>query len=140
MPTPDDGAAYRGQNRATLRLFLWTAAWLATVAIARFGPELLWDAATQQVWSSVAIAIATLASIAWIAAFARFLREQDDLWRKILLEALALTLGISWIAGLGYALADGAGLVTGDVELGVALVVPGVIFTLAVVAGRIRYR
>ena len=32
-------------HRSTLKLFFWVAVWVASFAIATFGPRLLWDSA-----------------------------------------------------------------------------------------------
>ena len=73
-------------------------------------------------------------------AFTRFLKAVDDLHRKILLDALAITLGVGWVVGFGFVVADAAGLVAGDVDLAVFPILLGVVFVLAFVLGRVRYR
>ena len=138
MPAHDETTSYRNQNRTTAGLALWTLAWLATLAVARFGPEFLWEA--QPVASWIAVAVNVLVGIAWIVAFARFLRAQDDLWRKISLDALAVTLGVGWVGGFAYVVADAAGLITYDVNIAVFPALLGVVFSIAFVVGMFRYR
>lgn len=137
MPAHDETASYREQNRTVIRLALWTLAWLATLAAARFGPELLWDSPAAS-WAAVAVNV--LVGIAWIVAFARFLRALDELWRKIMQDALAVTLGAGWVLGFGYVVADAAGLVADDLDIALFPALLGVVYVIAVVAGRIRYR
>ena len=132
-------ASYRDQNKTTAQLALWTLAWLVTLAAARFGPELLWGA-QQQAASWVAVALNVLVGIVWIVAFARFLRALDDLWRKIMQDALAVTLGAGWVIGFAYVVANGAGLMASDPNVALFPVLLGVIYVIAVVVGRIRYR
>lgn len=129
-------ANYREQMKATGGLAAWTLAWLATLAIARFGPELLWG--SQPVGTWVAVAVNLLVGIGVIVAYTRYLRRADELDRKIMLDALAVTLGLAWVTGFAYVAANAAGLVT--IDIGVLLAAPGVVFVLAVVAGKIRYR
>lgn len=138
MQAHDAAASYQNQNRTTAQLALWTLAWLATLAAARFGPELLWHA--QPVASWIAVALNVLVGIAWIAAIARFLRAQDDLWRKITQDALAVTLGVGWVAGFGYFVADAAGLVAYDPNIALFPALLGVVYLIAVLLGWIRYR
>jgi hypothetical protein len=127
---------YRESIRATGALALWTLAWLATLAVARFGPELLWGG--QAAWSWAAVVVNLLAGIGVIVAFTRYLSRADELDRKIMLDALAVTLGVAWVTGFAYVVAHAAGLVT--IDIAVLLAAPGVVFVLAVVIGKIRYR
>jgi hypothetical protein len=138
MQAHDEPTGYRDQNRTTAQLALWTLAWVATLAVARFGPELLWD--TQPVASWIAVAGNVLVGIAWIVAFARFLRAQDDLWRKINRDALAVTLGVGWVVGFGYFVADAAGILTYNLNIALFPALLGVVYLIAVVVGWIRYR
>src|SRR5690606_20108479 len=77
--------------RTTLGLAAWTLAWVVTVAVARFGPEYLWDSKAAS-WAAVAVNVA--AGIGWIVAHARYLRGIDELQRKIMQDALVVTLGV----------------------------------------------
>jgi hypothetical protein len=104
-------ASFRDSNKTAVQLVLWTLAWLATLAAARFGPERLWDP-QQKVAGWAAVAVNVLVGVAWIVAFTRFLRALDDLQRKIMQDVLAVTLGVGWIVGFAYFVADAAGLIT----------------------------
>ena len=115
--SPPAADAYKAELRATGGLAVWTLAGLATLAAARFGPEFVWDAEQQPVASWAAVAVNVLVGIAWIVAFARFLRALDELWRKIIQDALAVTLGAGWVVGFAYIVADAAGLVADDLNV-----------------------
>lgn len=135
--TTDTTGAYRAAATATLVLAAATLAWLATLALARFGPGLLWGRDLAGVsWAVVAVNL--VAGAAVIVAFTRYLRRADELDRKIMLDALAVTLGVAWVTGFAYVVANAAGLLTLDIAA--LLAAPGVVFLLAVVVGRIRYR
>jgi len=127
---------YRETMKATAALAAWTLAWLATLAVARFGPELLWGAQPAGSW--VAVGVNLFVGAGLIVAFTRYLRRADELDRKIMLDALAVTLGVAWVTGFAYVVANAAGLVT--IDIAVLLAAPGVVFAIAVVGGRIRYR
>ncbi|MCC6945562.1 MAG: hypothetical protein IT335_13350 [Thermomicrobiales bacterium] len=90
-PTP----GRREANRATAELMLWTFAWVATLALARFGPTHIWDSQPAASWTAIAINLA--AGVGWIMAHARFLQGIDELQRKIMQDALAITLGVGWV-------------------------------------------
>ena len=138
MHAHDQTGAHRDSVKATARLVLWTLAWVATLALARFGPGLLWD--SQQLAASWAAVTANLVvGIGWIVAFTRFLRGLDELQRKIMQDALAVTLGVAWVGGFAYVVAETAGLVA-DVDIAVLPALMGVVYVIAFVVGNIRYR
>jgi len=120
------------------RLALWTLAWVASLALARFGPSLLWD--YQPVASWVAVAINLALGIGWIVAHARYLREIDELQRKIMQDAMAITLGVGWVVGFAYVVADGAELIARDISIGALPVLMAVVYMIATVVGQLRYR
>jgi hypothetical protein len=128
---------YQQQNKASARLALWTFAWAATLAVARFGPERLWDSDLVS-WIAVAANIAV--GIGWIVAYARYLQAIDELHRKINQDALSVTLGVGFVGGFAYVVADNAGLVTRDVDVAVLPVALAVVYILAIVVGYLRYR
>ncbi|MDP4511981.1 hypothetical protein [Nonomuraea turcica] len=112
---------------------------MATLALARFGPGLLWDS-QQPVAGWTAVAANLVVGIGWIVAFARFLRGLDELQRKFLQDALEVTLGVGWVGGFAYVVADAAGLVAYDVNIALFPVLLGVVYSIAFVVGKIRYR
>jgi multisubunit Na+/H+ antiporter MnhF subunit len=135
----DDTGAYQDSIKTAVRLILWTLAWVATLALAKFGPGLLWDL-RQPVASWAAVATNLIVGIGWIVAFARFLRAQDEFQRKIIQDALAVALGVGWVGGFGYVVADAADLVVYDVDLAVLPVLLGGVYVIAIFIGKIRYR
>jgi hypothetical protein len=138
VQTHDEAMSYRRQNRTTAVLALCTLAWLATLAAARFGPSFLWH--DQPVASWIAVGVNILVGVAWIIAFARFLRAQDELWRKITQDALAVTLGVGWVAGFAYVVADAAGIIGYEVGIALFAALLGIVYLIAVSVGWIRYR
>lgn len=126
------------ETKASARLVLWTFGWAATLALAKVGPQLLSDP-PQQVASWAAVAVNLVVGIGWIVAFTRFLRALDELQRKITQDALAVTLGVGWILGFAYVVADDASLVARDVDIAVLPALMGVVFMVAFVVGKIRY-
>ena len=139
MAAQHDTADYRASNGAAAHLVLWTFAWMATLAVARFGPEVAWE--TERAAASwVAVAANVLVGIAWIAAFARFLRALDDLWRRVTQDALAAALGVGWVTGFAYVAADAAGLVAREFSVALFASLLGAVYVIALVVGWIRYR
>lgn len=138
MQSQDQTGGYQEATKATARLALWTFAWVATLALASFGPRLLWD--SQPVASWAAVAVNLVVGIGWIAAHARYLRGIDELQRKIMQDALAVTLGVGWVLGFAYVVADAADLIAYDADIGVFAALLGVVYMIAFVVGQLRYR
>ena len=136
MQAHTETGGYRDSNKATARLALWTLAWVATFALASFGPEHLWDSDVAS-WAAVAVNLA--AGIGWIVAHARYLRELDELQRKIMQDALAVTLGVGWVGGFAYLAAHVADLI-GPGDIGVLTALLGVVYVVATILGNNRYR
>ena len=55
-------------------------------------------------------------------------------------DALAVTLGIGWVGGFAYVVADAADLIAPDAEVGVLSALLGVVCLIAIVVGNIKYR
>jgi hypothetical protein len=113
-------------------------AWLLTLALARFGPDSLWDSQPVASWAAIAGNIAV--GIGLIVAHARFLQKMDELQRKIMLDAMAVTLGAGLVAGCAYAAADHADLVARDADIGLLLILMAVVYVIASLVGNARYR
>ena len=138
MQTHHGTGGYREALRTTVGLASWTLAWLATLALAKFGPDIWWGSQPVAGWAAVAANV--VVGIGWIVAFARYLRAIDELQRKIVQDALVVALGVGWVGGFGYVVADGAGLVANEVNAGLFPALLGVVFMIAIAAGHIRYR
>jgi hypothetical protein len=135
----NETGGYRDEIGTTARFVLWTLAWVVTLALARFGPGLLRDL-QQPVTSWVAVAANLVVGIGWIVAFTRLLQGLDELQRRILQDALSVTLGVGWVGGFAYVVADAAGLVAYDVGIAVFPALLGVVYSIAFAVGKFRYR
>lgn len=127
----------REASRRSAYLALWTLAWVATLAVARFGPEHLWDA---EAISWVAVGLNVAAGVAWIVAHARYLRGIDELQRKIAQDALAITLGVGCVAAFAYVVADKAELVDRNATVAMFAILLAAVYMLAIAVGHVRYR
>lgn len=136
QPSPEAG--YRDSIRATAGLMAMTLAWVASLALAQFGPGLWGDSRPAATWAAVVANL--VAGVGWIVATTRFLHAIDELDRKIMLDALAVTLGAGWVVGFGYVVADGADLLPVEADVATLSVFMGVVFMIAVLIGRLRYR
>jgi hypothetical protein len=141
MEAQIERAGHRGFARTTARLAVWTLVWLATIALAKFGPGFLWNPEQVVVsWGAVVLNVGVGVGVAWIVAFTHYLRGLDELHRKLMLDALAITLGVGWVAGFAYAIGAAVGLVSHEVSLVAVPVLLVAVYLVAVAIGKLRYR
>jgi hypothetical protein len=107
---------------------------VATLVLAKFGPSHLWDSQPVASWAAVVTNLAV--GIGWIVAHARFLRGIDELQRKIMQDALAVTLGVGWVGGFAYMVADAADLIAYDADIGVFATLLAAVYMIVIV---VRY-
>ena len=117
---------------------IWTAAWVATLALAKFGPEALWNSNAVVSWIAIALNVAV--GIGWIVAHARYLRRVDDLQRKIMLDALAVALGVGFVGGFAFSVAHSSGLIDFNADIALIAVIMAVAYIVTTVVGTLRYR
>ena len=125
-------------KKNTLRLFYWTAAWLATGAVAAFGPRLIWDFATLPTTLGVLINLGV--GFGMIVATRRDVRGWDELQQKLFLDAAAITLGVALVCGLSYELLEDIRLIAFEPEISHLILLMGLTFMAALIAGRRKYR
>ncbi len=121
MEAHQETGGYGNSIRTTARFVLWALAWLVTLAVARFGPGLMWDS-QQSLASWVAVAANLLVGIGWVVAFTHLLQAMDELQRKILQDALAVN----------------SSPTTSIIAVLPALL--GVVYVIAFAVGKFRYR
>lgn len=125
----------RKQNM--LRLAVWTWSWVATMAIATFGPKYIWDNHT--VLTLLAVCVNFIHGILMIFANRKFFNNLDELQRKIHLESLALTLGLAIVVGLSYSLLDVTNLINYDAEISNLVIFIGLTYLVLVTINSRRY-
>lgn len=75
-----------------------------------------------------------------IVAHARYLRGLDDLQRKIMLDAIALALGVGLVGGFAFAVASAAHLITFDDNVSFLTLLMAAVYAVASIVGNLRYR
>lgn len=121
-----------------MRLALWVGAWAATLALATFGPRHLWESNEAASWAAIVVNL--VIGIGAIIANARYLREIDELQRKIMMDAVAVTLGVGWVGGFAYVAASSADLIGHDPDIGIIFMAQGIVYVIAIMVSNIRYR
>jgi hypothetical protein len=125
----------KNQWRMTAWSLLWAAAFLAVVyAIVRGWLPAGWPAAAATLVPTVLGAVTALAHL-------RFLREADELRRKIELDALAIAFGAGVVGGLALWMLGVAwpALDLADVDLALAAAGMLIVYSAASWLGRRRY-
>lgn len=119
------------------RLAAWTWSWVATLAIAVFGPRFIWDDHTLLTVLAVVVNFANGALM--LLANRNLFNNFDELERKIHLESLALTLGLAVVAGLSYSLLDITNLISADAEIGNLVFFIGITYLICLTVNTRRY-
>jgi hypothetical protein len=125
-------------QRQTRRLGLWTAAWVATMALANFGPRFVWgegDAIT-----ALAIAVNLAVGAGMVLANIRHLKSLDELQQKVQLEAMGLSLGVGLIVGLAYSNLDVTGLIGFHAQISHLVMLMALTYLAGTVVGLRKYR
>ena len=127
------------ERRKHLRnLALWTWSWVASLAIATFGPIFIWN--DHKGLTTLAILINLIHGGCMMLANRKLFNHYDELERKIHLEALGLTLGLTVIVGLTFSLLDQTNLIPFDAEIGVLVGFIGVTYMITLLINTKRYR
>ena len=77
--------------------------------------------------------------IGMILANRRLIDGLDELERKIHLESLALTLGLTMIVGIGYSLLDITNVIPWDAEISFLVIFMGLCYITTLVINQKRY-
>lgn len=136
--TPDSNAWESRTTRSTLGLAAWTLAWVASLALASFGPEALWNGAPPATLAAIGVNVAI--GIGMLLAYKRYLQTTDELQREIQLHAMAWSLGAGLVGGMAWTLFTRLDAVTFDAEIAHLTIFMGLVYVVAVVAGTLRYR
>lgn len=124
-------------KKQTLKLAGWTWSWVATLAIATFGPIFIWD--DHQLLTVLAVTVNFANGVAMLVANRQFFNSLDELQRKIHLEALAFTIGLSMIVGITYSVMDITNLIPMDAEISLLVGFMGITYMVTLLVNRNRY-
>ena len=134
-----ENGSYQTKNNAnTITLRNWTIAWVVTMAIASFAPRFIWDFNTALTITAVLVNLAV--GFKMLITNRDYLRDLDEMQQKILLEAMALALGVGLVVGLSYELLEDIKLITYQPELSHIVFLMVITYGLAVVSGHRKYQ
>ncbi len=127
----------KDQKQNLSQLAAWTWSWVATLAIATFGPKYIWD--DHILLSILAVSVNFANGILMIIANRNFFNRLDELQRKIHLESLALTLGLAVVVGLTYSLLAVTDLITFEAEISNLVLFIGLSYLVILMVNSRRY-
>ena len=125
------------RRKQTIQLAIWTLTWVATLALATFGPEFFWEQSSVLTPLSIGINLVIGGLMIW--ANKNLFDLYDELERKLHLEAMAFTLGATQVVGLTYSLLDQKNLIGFDSEIGFLVMFMGITYMIALAVNRKRY-
>ena len=129
---------YPARNKkSSIQLVIWTLVWTITMVLADKAELFGWYKSDGM--ALLAIAINTAIGIGMIFAYLRFLKNQDELHRKIQLEALSLSLGVTLVGSFTYSLLVTTGFIV-DAEISDIVLLMMFTYVVAVLAAHVRYR
>lgn len=120
------------------QLAFWTILWTVSMALASFGPKFLWHQNT--LLTVLAVLLNLVLGIVMILANRRLINEGDELEKKIQLESMGLTLGLSVVVGLSYSLLDTTNLISADAEISVLVIFIGLTYFISTLVNSKKYR
>ena len=123
-------------KKNTKILFIWTIAWVATLAILTFGSNELWDSLTL---TKIGFVINFAVGIGMIIANKNLIKCYDELQRKIHLEAMALTLGLTVVVGISYDISFVFGIINSEPETEYLIMFIGITYIVSVLLNFRRY-
>ena len=125
-------------KKNTKALAVWTFLWVFTLAFVAFGPKFIWN--ENKIITIVMIIINTLVGVGMIWINRKHLNSQDPLQRKISMDAMAITLGITLIVGISYSMLDITNLISFNAEISHLVFVMGITYLIAMLIGNARYK
>lgn len=139
MNNPTSSATnWEAQNkRNTKTLAAWTIAWTLSMALATFGPLLIWHGERTLTLVGILLNFAIVIGMIW--ANKKYLQGQDELQQKIQFEAMALALGVGVVGGLSYSLLDITDVIPVDAEISFLVMAISITYLVAIAIGRKRY-
>lgn len=135
MQTNDWSARTR---KTTIHLALWTATWVVTVAVAAFGPELLWG--ENDLINVLTILLNIGVGVGMINANIKHIKLQDEMMQKVQLEAMGISLGVAVVGGIAYSMLDATNVIPFDAEIGGLVGLIGISYLVSVFINMRRYK
>lgn len=123
--------------RDNLALVGWMFIWMGSLVISDKAALYGWWSAAWISWLSIAVNFAL--GVWMVSRFVRMLRGMDDLQRKIQLDALAFSFGVSIVGTITYSLMVTWGYIVEE-EVTDIFVIMCVAYSAAIITNTLRFR
>jgi hypothetical protein len=119
------------------KLAFWTLLWVLTEALVVFGHLGLWGGLG---WlTALLLGVNILMGLAMVFAYRDLMNLLDELERKIQLESMGITLGLTLVAGVGYSVLDITNLIPWDAEIGNLVFFMAICYIASILINTRRY-
>lgn len=135
-PHTNHWSVSESDRRNQRRIVAWSLGWVLLLLAADYSIES--DKVTSKVMIIAASIVVTLAGVGVLVTYRNFLRNADELVRKIELDALALAFGTGLVLGISYSLLA-TGSIVAEAKISNLIVVMTLTYVGAVIAGRRRF-
>jgi len=126
------------QFNNTKKLAFWTLIWVLATALATFGPEYIWE---NSLFTYAGVGLFLITGAAMIWANRKYLMDQDELQRRMHLEAMSITLGVAVVLGLGLSILDQQDLLFGfDLDFAFITIIISVSYMLSLLINLRRFK
>lgn len=125
------------QARNAGQLAFWTLAWVASLALAKFGPGALWAEQSATTLALVGLNIAL--GFGLLLSNKRYLHALDELQRAVQLNAMGWALGAGLVGGTSWKLIEAHDLVAFNAGIPELIMLMAVVYLVAVIVGTRRY-
>jgi len=116
---------------------IWTLAWAISLGVISYLSDYGWYTS---IWvAMVGFGIHAVIGVGMVLAFKKFLTEADELERKIQLDALALSVGVTIVFFSSYSVLEKAISIPG-LSTAYLIVVLALAYSVGIIFGRRRYR
>ncbi len=119
------------------RLALWTFGWVLTEALVVFGHREIWNG--ENGITALTLAVNLILGIGMVLTYRKLMEQFDELERKIQLESMGLTLGLTLVVGLAYSALDVTNLISGDAEISNLVLFMGLCYIVTIFINTRRY-
>ena len=127
------------RNKAnTFWLGVWTAFWVGAVALVHMGPGQLWQENDLLNWGAFTVYGAFSAQM--FVATVKYLREEDELNRRVMLHAYAVAAGVGVLYGIGHDALFKAGIVAVEAKVQYMILVMGLTMFISMIKGMRAYK
>ena len=115
-----------------------TTIWLITMAVAAFGPTLLWD--NQTSITLLAIALNLIAGLFVIKSNLQYWNSLDEMIQRVHLNAMGIALGLGIVGGLSFSLLETSDILQSESDLSFMVILMSLSYLISIMVGMKRLR